>query len=198
MKTIFSLVLLALVLGLGQTAAGGEPTVYHSSNGVDSGRPAYLGTTSNETIKLYVSAGSIESNGGTTACDDGNGDEFCGIDVIVEIEGDGQFTGFAKNGNVVHYPEGTTFTSPSSSFRLNVVQGTSPPTAGPQLLGTLTLDNTGPEGSDVTARGHVVEADLALNDIPERTIALPEPNGLLLLVSGIFGLAVLNRLRGRS
>jgi hypothetical protein len=190
MKAIFPLILLALVFGAGPAMAGGIPTVYHSSDGVDPGQPKQF-TEEIETLQLYVC---VRVAGGTD-CSTASGDELRGIDVIVEVEGEGQFTGFDKNGDIVHYPEGTTF-SPTSTFRLNAVQAVSPPSAGPQLLGTLTLEGNGIDGSVVRARGQVVTDDLSLKDIDQRIVALPEPNAMLLLVSGILGLTLLGRLRG--
>jgi hypothetical protein len=174
MKAIFPLVLLALVLGPGP--ASGNPAVYHSSDGADPGKPKRLSPGSeDESIKLYINAGSNASviSPAIKFCKNADGDELCGIDVVVKFFGDGQFTSFAGNEGVVHYlhyPGEPDVASPTSVLRLNVLQAIDPPSPPlPQPLGTLNLE-TGTKGCRVEAEGEVVGADGELKTIPKGTI----------------------------
>jgi hypothetical protein len=147
MKAIFSIVLLALVVGPGP--AVGDPTVYVGGDPINLGEPKPLRANLSEEIDLYVCVRSADG------CSTDPGDKLHGIDVIVTVEGGGQLTGFVEGDNVVHWPEGASF--PTSKLRLNVVQAISPPSAGAQFLGRLTL-HTGTTGCSVKVEGEVVDA----------------------------------------
>jgi hypothetical protein len=156
-----------------------------------------LPTTSNATLTVHLDAGIDPSAG--TICQDGNGDELCGADVILKLNGPGLITGFmaAPTGPLIVF-DPDPFT-PTTELRLNLLTATPPHVMGSKLLGTLTLDLSSASGanpSSVEAHGQVVDAAGRLQSIPLQLIAVPEPSHAWLLASGILGLALLYRLRG--
>ncbi len=209
---------LALLVAAGVAVPGrglaGVPVVYDQSAG-PTGIKA-LGASNFETIDLVIDGGpnssDLESEGDPIIlCKNANGDELCGIDLSVIVEGDGRIVDYFEGGGegegpfIVHHPDGEF--SPTSTFRLNLLQADpdSPPFAGQIYLGMLVLDtfDNGPLTATVRASGQFVGADGVLRSIPSRVIAnrpvvIPEPPGALMLWTGIAGLALLHRLRQRK
>jgi hypothetical protein len=186
--------LLALSLLLASVSARADtPVVYDLEAGPTGVKYLF---TSAEIVELRIDLGSDESTG--TVCVDGDGDELCAADVLVTLDGPGEIVGFSEGSGVVYDPDPFT---PTTTLRLNVLQSLSPPAPGPQDLGTLTVDASGSsQGTPIRidVSGQAVDAAGDLVTIPTRTIALPEPSGGALLVSGILGLTVLTWLRARS
>jgi hypothetical protein len=185
------LLVLALLLGLGSARAD-TPVVYDASAGPTGVRE--LSTSSEESVELRIDLGSDVSTG--SVCEDGDGDELCAADLLVTLDGPGSIDAFSPGSGVIYEPD-----PPTTALRLNVLQSLSPPTPGPQDLGTLTVDASGgwqgtPIRIDVS--GQAVNAAGSLVTIPTRTIALPEASGRALLLSGILGLGVLQWLRART
>jgi hypothetical protein len=96
---------------------------------------------------------------------------------------------------------------PTKQIRMNFLRGLSNPGTDQQQLGTLVVNSTGlvqGTSTTVTAFGEAAGANLQLRPIaspapPEFVaISLPEPGQLIQLVSGLFGLGFLYRLRRRS
>jgi hypothetical protein len=220
----------ALVVVPGPGLAG-VPVVYDESAGPTGTKE--LGASDFEFIDLIIDGGPIDSDvegegDPIIICQNADGDELCGIDLTVIVEGDGRIVdyflipdtddggdggGGGATGTspdppppfIVHHPDGEF--APTSMFRLNVLQAEpfDPPSTGPIFLGTLVLDtfDNGPLTATVTASGQFVAADGTLGSIPSRVIAdrpvlIPEPPGVLMLWTGIAGLALLHRLRKRK
>jgi hypothetical protein len=220
--------LLGALVAVPGAALAGVPVVYDQSAGPTGTKE--LGASDFEFIDLIIDGGPIDSDvegegDPIIICQNANGDELCGIDLTVIVEGDGRivdyFEGGAASGEsgggaagtspdppppfIVHHPDGEF--APTSMFRLNVLQAEpfDPPSTGPIFLGTLVLDtfDNGPLTATVTASGQFVAADGTLGSIPSRVIAdrpvlIPEPPGVLMLWTGIAGLALLHRLRKRK
>jgi hypothetical protein len=188
---------LGVFLGLGSAQA--EPEVYDLAAGP--GAVRLLNPNHTDTLEIYIDLGTAISSG--TPCDDGDGDELCAADVLFTLDGPGNFSGYMEppmGEAVVHEPE----SFPTKVLRLNVLQTSNPPTPpGPQYLGALSVtvyDATGPFPLKVIATGQVIDASGTLVDIASRDIAeaLPEPTGIVLLLSGALGLAALHWLRTRG
>jgi hypothetical protein len=187
---------LGVFLGLGSAHA--EPMVYDLTAGP--GAVRLLNPNFTDTLEIRIDLGTVPSSG--TPCEDGDGDELCAADVLITLKGDGQIDSFLPAGGVIHEPfEVADF--PTSVIRLNVLQSISPPAPGPQDLGTMRISlGSGDESFpfEVVATGQVVDASGSLVDIGSRNIAeaLPEPTGIILLLSGALGLVALHRLRTRG
>jgi len=187
-------VLLALSLLLtSRSAQADTPVVYDLGAGPTGVKPL---STSAELVELRIDLGSDVST--DSVCEGGDGDELCAADVLITLDGPGAIVAFAAGSGVIYEPSPF---SPTTTLRLNVLQSLSPPVPGPQDLGTLTVDASGSsQGTPIRidVSGQAVDAAGSLVTIPTRTIALPEPSGGVLLVSGILGLTVLQWLRARS
>ena len=187
------------------------PVVYDRDAGPNAVKQ--LGATDAETVRLYIHGGADSSGSGefcedceefivVEICENAMGDELCGIDITVTVDGDSRIVGFVPPveslGEVVHFPVGPSF-PPTTQLRLNVLQAdpSNPPFPGAQELGTLTIDtfDGGSLSASVRAGGQAVRADGSLRSVPERVIAVPEPARILLLVSGIAYLSSLARIR---
>jgi hypothetical protein len=175
--------------------------VYASQAGGDwqGTRALLIGAT--EVLELYIDKRGTGSS--TTKCDteEGNGDELCGYDAVIEVQGDaGAFiSDFDPDSSLASemafYPD-TPLPAGTRQLRVNLVD-VNPPDANPIHIGTLSVDATaarGPVTVLVTGQGAVL-ANLDLVPIPVQIIAVPEPAELLLLGIGIPGLAGLHRLR---
>jgi hypothetical protein len=191
---------LALSLFFGLTPARADtPQVYDLAGGPGNSRDLSLGS---QMLEVYIDLGGDVSMG--TPCADGNGDELCAVDLRLTLNGPGQidaFTAPMTGPTIVSEP--TAF--PTSVLRLNLLQWSSPPSPAPQSLGFLTIDvfSNASESNrvKVVATGQAVGAAGTLVTIPSWQIAatpVPEPSALILLLSGVLGLAALHGLRTRS
>ena len=192
MKTLGIGLLLALFVGA--SSATGAPIVYHSPG--DTGtRPTiapYLPKASSVTLHLWLDPGSTPVSG--TVCTDATGDASCAYDLRIQVQGDSKIVSFTPIGDVIQK-----LTPPTNATLLRANRiASAAPLIGKQKIGTLVVDTTGPQGGLIEVTGvHSLGAALQLESIPSNTIAyVPEPGQLLLLASGLAGLAVLHRLRG--
>jgi hypothetical protein len=195
-----TVVALAALVGLPAWAQT-QPDIAVYANNADNtweGQKTFR-TSTPQVLEIYIDKLGIGSS--TTACDeqDGTGDELCAYDLLIEVEGDpsASISNFvpAAASKMAVYP---VMPATTRQLRVNFVD-VAPPNASPIPIGTLTVDATGFTAAKVWAKGEsVVTADLGLVDIDDQIIALPEPGGMLLLVSGILGLAALSRLPRRS
>jgi hypothetical protein len=183
------------VLALVLAAAGAQaaPLVYHSPG--DTGdrptSPPYLPKASSVTLYLWLDPGPTPPSG--IVCSDATGDASCAYDLRVQVQGDPQLSSFVS-------PEGACGVGcnlTSTKLRVNRILNTAP-LVGRQRIGQLTVNTLGPQGGLIEVTGvNSVGAARQLLTIPSNTIAyVPEPGQLVLLVSGLAGLAVLHRLRG--
>jgi hypothetical protein len=197
--------LLGLLLPVTATAipSTGNPVVYHSPD--DSGTPPSGSTPpeitaeNNEQLYLYIDYDNNPdggaSSGAGTMCEDKDGDETCGFDVLITMTTDTAiFASFAPDSaDIVGYIDPGTLTSLSVNG-INV-DGM----AIPARIGALTVDALGANQLQIVVQGvHRVGAAGQLDAIqPQVLVNLPAPGGRLLLISGIAGLAALYRLRHR-
>jgi hypothetical protein len=187
---------LALVVAAG--AATGAPIVYHSPG--DSGdRPTfapYLPKASNVTLYLWLDPGPVPVSG--TVCSNATGDASCAYDLRVQVQGDPWIVGFTPIGLVADVVQKLTPLTNPTLLRANRLTNGAP-IIGRQKIGTLVVNTMGPQGGLIEVTGvHSLGAALQLESIPSNTIAyVPEPGELVLLVSGLAGLALLHRLRGK-
>ena len=112
--------------------AAASPVVYQSSDpgGINPGTP-YALSYPTESLELYYSPGPTPTSSGTT-CLNGNGDEICGITIVIQPSGDVVFDSFAAdltNDLIVNF-------SPPSTLVINRLNGTTGDT-GPVRLGIL-------------------------------------------------------------
>jgi hypothetical protein len=180
-----------------------------------------------DVIELWVDGGANNgvgtlcqlSNQGNT------GDHVCGADILLEItEGTGRFTDIeALDGTLVHNPD---CVAPSSGFcelpsepattllRMNFRRGDGDPPLGPRHIANVRLNteiSTEESPTIVKMRNFIAAGGslqeralqtLASGEGDEQTIArgpvpIPEPGQLMLLATGLVGLAGLHQLRRR-
>jgi hypothetical protein len=185
--------LVACVLLASSGAEADTPIVYDRDTG-PTGPKTFA--TDQTTLDLQIDLGLDVSAG--TPCEDGTGDELCGADILVEVIGPAMITSFTPIGDIVFDPDPLL---PTAKLRLNLLQSINPPAPGAQDLGGVTITRTGASASSpltVEVGGQAVDARGALVTIPTRTVAVPEPKGGVLLVSGVLFLIFLYRLRTRS
>ena len=183
---------LLLSLALGAEGAKGAPLVYHSP-GDGGGRPGYapyLPKQASVTLYLWLDPGPAPLSG--TVCTNATGDASCAYDVRVQVFGDSQLLNFVPSQGLCDV--GCNLTA--SMLRVNKIPIT--PLIGRQKIGELTVRTNLPQGGSIEVTGvHSVGAARQLQNIPSLPIAyVPEPGMLVLLISGLAGLAVLHRLRG--
>jgi hypothetical protein len=187
---------LALVLAAG--AATGAPLVYHSpgDNGFKPSQAMQIPKGMSVPLYLWIDPGPQAPSG--TVCNSATGDASCAYDLRVEVTGGATLTSFVWTGGNCTTAVGCRLTG--SMLRVNRIL-TSTPLIGKQRLGVLTVNTAASlGGGEVEVTGvHSVGAARQLQSISNNTIAtvpVPEPGMLVLLFSGLAGLAVLHRLRG--
>jgi hypothetical protein len=192
-------VALAALVGLPARAQTQPDIAVYANNGDNTweGQKTFR-TSTPQVLEIYIDKLGTDSSG--TPCNEqlGVGDQLCGYDLLIEVEGDpsASISDFdpASALKTAVYP---VMPATTRQLRVNFVD-VAPPNASPIHVGTLTVDATGFTAAKVWAKGeNVVTANLGLVDIDDQIIALPEPGGMLLLVSGILGLAALSRLPRR-
>jgi hypothetical protein len=205
---------LGVFFGLGSAHAD-TPQVYDSTAGPGGAKLISPGL-GQETLDVYIDLGTDGTTGDNPAtesprvpCVDGNGDELCAADVLLTLEGPGTIDEFHPDvESTVIYEIYETSGSPSAwVLRLNVLQSMIDPQippVPPLRLGSLDITSLANASETnqvkVVATGQVVKADGTLDTIPSWEIAktVPEPSGIVLLLSGALGLAALHWLRTRG
>jgi hypothetical protein len=190
MRSFWTGLLSALILGAGGALA--QPIVYHSpgDSGFRQAYAPYLPKQASVKLYLWLDPGPTAPSG--TVCTNATGHASCAYDVRVQVQGDSQLVSFAP----VSGPCDIGCKLTSSMLRMNAIPAQ--PLVGRTKLGELTVDTTYPLGGVIEVTGvHSVGAARQLETIPSLPIAyVPEPGMLILLVSGLAGLAALHRLRG--
>ena len=183
---------LALALMLGASGATAAPLVYHSpgDTGIRPEIPPHLPKAGSVTLYLWLDPGPLPTSG--VVCTDATGDASCAYDLRVQVQGDPQLLNFVPADGPCDI--GCKLTS--TLLRVNQI-----PTQAltePTKIGELTVDTSNPLGGLIEVTGmHSVGAARQLENIPTLPIAyVPEPGQLVLLLSGLAGLAALHRLRG--
>jgi len=150
----------------------------------------------------------------------GGGDELCGAQLIFQLVGFGKFTEFVTAPGMDTLVLGEACdsgTPPSCVFQtntsikdlqMNFLSGSSAPDNGQRRLGQLILDSTGLDTSDpnskteINVQGAAAGAKLQLREFPlvepneiVAAIPVPEPGRFVQLLTGVFALAGLRRLR---
>jgi hypothetical protein len=186
-------VVLALSVFLGLGSAHADPPIVYETSAIPGAEKILV--PGPQTLNITIDMGAAAGSG--TPCVNGDGDQLCGADVRLTLSGDGQIDSFNAGSGVIFEP-------PSSSvLRLNIMKTDSAPLylLGPQNLGALyiTVLGTASETNQVKveASGQVVNAAGDLMSISSK-IAVPEPSGLVLLLSGTLGLSALHGLRTRG
>ena len=173
------------------TAAGqaGVPFVYHSvfDDGVPPASvPVEMGSPG-VTLFLYLDAGALASGVGTP-CSDGEGDELCGWEFVVQTSGSATVLGFVADPiqDIVARTDPGEFAATGGDAVVGEL--------GPIRLGELNLDVTGNDWSVSVSAGTAIDASFGLTNIQQGLIAVPEPAsfaqmaaGLLFLVGLSFG-----------
>jgi hypothetical protein len=188
----------ALLLALPGTAA--PPSLYHSpgDTGVDPGAlvPA-LPNTGPRTVFLYLNPGPTATSNGGEVCDvgpgelGGDGDETCGEQFRLVVTGGLSIVSFTPAPGV----GGIRSMSTGTAFSAAIVTPVDPIAVGPQRIGTLAI--SGANGSAQLELLETVDASLDLQTgAPRQLFFVPEPDGRLLVLAGVAGLAGLARLRG--
>jgi hypothetical protein len=189
----------ALLIGLllAPAPAGANAVVYHREG--DAG-PAPSGAVQipkvpSHTLYIYVKPGSTVTTGGTPCMDaSADGDELCALDVRIRTLNDVQFqsvvgsNGFAAN------------QMSSTEIRINGLSRLSPIATDTKIAEAMVRTNLGQGGSFEVFGQQSVDAGFDAHDFPLSVIAttnVPEPGGLLLLLSGVLGLGALYRLHLR-
>ena len=169
------------------------PMLYHSANddGVAAtGIPQELGLPM-VTLFLYLDAGAASTATGTT-CVDGDGDELCGWEWALLVNGGADIQGFVPDPaqDIVSRTSATEL----AGIGGNAVAGQ----LGPIRLGEVDLNITAPAWSVSMQTGTAVTAAFTLTNIPSTEIAVPEPGFAAALGSGCMILGLLARPRRRS
>jgi hypothetical protein len=213
MRCFWSGLVLASILAAGSAQA--DVLVYHSASpsGVKPGYAPYLPKASSVTLNLWLDPGPTPPS--NTDCVNATGDASCAYDLRVEVRSDPggpQLLSFTPTwptvGTCTPADVGCNLTS--SMLRTNKILLGSP-IVGRTKIGQLTVNTLGKQGAIVVTGVHSVGAGRQLQKIngfpppelppqvpaPGVPIAyVPEPGMLILLFSGLAGLAVLHRLRG--
>jgi hypothetical protein len=177
---------------------GAEPMLYYTDDisGVPPGTTPQLPLGGTPTIHLWFNPGPTPNATGTI-CDDGNGDDSCGIHFKITVNGDLGISNFQFE------PEYAIAQMSATSTEVNAsIVATDPadilPANIPTKVATFDLDASNPQGGlgEVTFL-QSVDADLELvaNGIVGPVFFVPEPAVALQLTAGALGLAALNRRR---
>ena len=219
MRIFVSTLALAAVFALPADAGNnpfgyGVPHVYQSTRDDDaSDEGARVLPMGSSTLILYVSAGATPSATGTPCLpgvtEGGDGEELCVFHAALLITG-GHFTSFnpTESLGIVSTPAAGVYSSPfPTSIQFNYLDAVSPLAAGPLPAdGAHRLGTLGVEITSATAVVSVTEVGASIrainvrmgsgsDPIPANILAVPEPDVWLLLAAGLFGLAVLQRIR---
>ena len=184
--------LLLLVLGSVPVAEAGVPVLYHSASD-DGVPPASVPIETGSpgvTLFLYLGAGGLASNIGTP-CVDGDGDELCGWEWVLESTGSATILGFVPD--PLQDIVARTAAAELAATGGDAVAGE----LGPIRLGELSLDVAGSDWSVSVVAGTAIDASFGLTNLATRPIAAPEPRGLAQLAAGLLLLAALGRRRPR-
>jgi hypothetical protein len=180
-------IVLAAAILAGQAMAA-PPTIFHSPNddGISGGSPGVIEPGVSQMVHLYLQGG-VNATSIGEACNDGDGEEVCGFDLLLEAQGGPSFSNFVPVGNTV-------WALDPSSLRFNggdFADGT----LGAVKLGDLIFDAQLGDSIDL-AEGQTADAALGLVDLtPSTLLIVPEPSRHLLLLSGLTALVVLYRHR---
>jgi hypothetical protein len=195
-EILFGLLLAIAVVGIDAIVASdahAQNLVYHSPNddGTNFGFPATLPVGPGSSLFLYLDAGSLASQGGTTACSDGDGREICGYEIVVDALGSASFVDFLQEQGVV-YGLTPTQAQINGIFSLN-------PALGAVRIGELKVASSDEDGAVLMKGGTVVLAALQVETVPQVMLAtVPEPIGTLPLLAGIMLMSALGRRRART
>lgn len=185
--------------------ATGTPVVYHSPDGTGtppSGtQPPVIASENDQQLNLYIDYDNSPDVGASSGmgamCEDEDGDETCGFDVLLKMTTDtATFDSFTPaSAKIVGYIDPDTRTT----LRVNGVDVNG--MAIPAVIGTLTVDALDANQLQITVEGvHRVGAAGQLDAIQPAVVVnlVPEPGVELLLISGGAGLAALKRWRRRA
>ena len=180
--------MLLLAASLIAGTAGAAGVVYHSpgDDGTDPGMPVVFSGLPGESLYLYADAGAVPTAVGT-ACLDGSGDEICAYRFCVEISDFVTIDAF--------YPDAAQdVVADVSATHLCTTGGNAlGGELGPFRIGELVITATG-DGSVEVVEGKVVRADLTLDGVAPRVLAVPEPSFAVQLGVGVgFLIAVARR-----
>lgn len=185
----------AMTIGWGGSAAG-TSDVYHApaDDGIAPGTTPVLPSPGPEWLNLFVERSTSGASANGTPCVDGDGDELCAWEVVVQAQPGVEFGAFLPTGDVE-------FVLTPTELRANRLSATAP-ALGLERLGYLGVTSTNPAtGGDVTlVSGNVVTAGFSLEAVAPKTLAtipLPEPGPWLQWATALGGLAVLGRVRRR-
>ncbi len=168
------------LIAFASSAIAGIPALYHSpaddgvkppSLPIEAGSPAV-------TLFLYINAGGSPTSVGT-ACVDGDGDEVCHWEFVLQATGAATIQGFTPDSNqdVVEKTNLTEFAATGGDS----VNGE----LGPIRLGELDLNVTGNDWSIALTDGSAVDASFGLVDLPQALISAPEPALVSQLLAGL-------------
>jgi hypothetical protein len=185
------LVWIPLLLCVAGPALGGVPVLFVSplDDGANPGPPPVLPGSPSESLYLYLDAGASPTGVGT-ACEDGDGDELCQWEFVVQLSGAATVSNFVADPAQDIVWNSNTSTLAATGGKAVVGE------LGPVRLGELQIGVAGPGWTaDVTA-GNVVDAAFTTDSLTTGTIALPEPGFAIQWTGGLATLLGLSRRRG--
>jgi hypothetical protein len=209
LTTMITMAAALALLAMPAAAASVSPALYHSpgSTGADPGTPpSFMAGGGIETMYLFLDAGAVPTETGIV-CDNGNGDDTCGLHFKICLTGDLTFVGsFAADVGVVQ--QSSTVAVPcvpgepsvlGTELNVAILTTASPLAVVPTRLGTIDVDTSGPNGGDgELTMLQTVDADLELTNGTTRPLFIvPEPGFLLQLVPGAALLWFLSRRTNR-
>jgi len=187
------------------TSAAATPALYHSpgNTGLDPATidptkpPDIVSRSSFQEVYLWIDPGGIPHTTGTI-CDNGDGDDTCGLHFKLCLAPGISFIGFADaTGGVVEQSSSPPCKDegPGTQINIAILTTASPLPSEPSQIGTLQVDTSAVDDGLVTLEMlQAVDADLELKDgIP--TTLVPEPGLIGMLLPGIALLLFLKRRR---